>query len=167
MKESTGPLGRNFRMLMKPQHDRSGPLRPLAGLFGVSVVLNYFWEIAQSFLFVGMDSWENIWWHCFVASLGDGLLVLSIHAAGWRFFRRSDWFMDPHLKGYGVMLLTGLVLAIAVEWLAVHVLQRWTYSADMPVLPGVNIGIVPLLQMLMLPPLIFYIVAQGLKRPRA
>jgi hypothetical protein len=149
---------------MTSQYDRAGPLRTLAALFVVSVILNYFWEIGQGFLYVGMDSWENIWWHCFVASLGDGLVVWTIHAAGWSFFRRADWFMYPQLKSYGVMLITGLIIAVAVEWLAVHVLQRWTYTADMPVLPGANIGIAPLLQMLILPPLIFHIVARGLKK---
>ncbi|MEO5659409.1 MAG: hypothetical protein ABIQ90_06375 [Polaromonas sp.] len=151
---------------MSPQHHRAGPLPTLAALFVVSVVLNYFWEIAQGFLFVGMESWKNIWWHCFVASLGDGLIVWAIHAAGWRFFRRADWFMSAQLKVYGVMLMSGLIIAVAVEWLAVHLLQRWTYTAKMPVLPGVNIGIVPLLQMLILPPLIFYIAEKWLNRPR-
>lgn len=135
----------------------------LAGLFVVSVVLNYFWELGQAFLFVGMDSWENIWWHCFVASLGDGLIVWAIYATGWCFFARVDWFIKPRLNGYAVMLMTGLIIAVAIELLAVHVLQRWAYTPDMPVLPGVNIGITPLLQMLILPPLIFYIVARTLK----
>jgi hypothetical protein len=138
----------------------------LIALFVVSVVLNYFWEIGQGVLFVGMDSWENISWHCFVASLGDGLIVCTIHAVGALFFRREDWFIGPGLKGYAVMLMTGLVIAVAIEWFAVHVLQRWSYTPDMPVLPGVNIGITPLLQMLMLPPLAFHIVAQGLKKLR-
>ena len=156
--------------MMKRQNNRASSLFALAGLFVVSVVLNYFWEIGQGFLFVGMDSWENIWWHCFVASLGDGLIVCAIHAAGWSFFRRADWFIDQRLKGYAVMLMTGLIIAVAIEWIAVHVLQRWTYTPDMPVLtalPGVNIGITPLLQMLILPPLIFYIVAQALKNSDA
>lgn len=154
---------------MKAQPYRASPLRTLAGLFVVSVVLNYFWEIGQAFLFVGMDSWSTIWWHCFVASLGDGLMVWTIHAAGYIFLGRSDWFVAPQLKGYGVMLTTGLLLAVVVEWLAVHVLRRWAYTANMPVIPvitGVNIGITPLLQMLMLPPVIFYIVALGLKKSR-
>jgi hypothetical protein len=150
---------------MKAQPYRANPLPTLAGLFVVSVVLNYFWEIGQAFLFVGMDRWENIGWHCLVASLGDGLMVWTIHAAGWLFFRRSDWFIAAQWKGYGVMLASGLLLALAVEWLAVHVLQRWTYTSDMPLLPGANIGITPLLQMLLLPPLVFYIVARGSKRP--
>ena len=152
---------------MKAQIYRASPQPILAGLFVVSVVLNYFWEVGQAFLFVGMDSWSTIWWHCLVASLGDGLMVWTIHAAGWSFFRRSDWFVEPQLKGYGVMLMTGLIIAVAVEWLAVYVLQRWAYTANMPVLPvitGVNIGITPLLQMLMLPPVIFYIVALGSKK---
>lgn len=147
-----------------PKQNFASLLISLIGLFVVSVVLNYFWEIGQGFLFVGMASWENIFWHCFVASLGDGLIVCAIHAVGWFFFRRADWFIGPGLKGYAVMLMTGLVIAVAIEWFAVHVLQRWSYTPDMPVLPGVNIGITPLLQMLMLPPLIFYIVAQGLKK---
>ena len=154
---------------MKPQNNRASSLLALAGLFVVSVVLNYFWEMGQSFLFVGMGDLGKIWWHCFVAGLGDGLIVCTIHAAGWSFFRRADWFIDPRWKGYAVMLMTGIIIAVAIEWLAVHVLHRWTYTPDMPafpVLPRVNIGITPLLQMLILPPLIFYIVAQGLKKPR-
>lgn len=152
---------------MKPPNNRASSVSALAVLFVVSVVLNYFWEIGQGFLFVGMGNWENIWWHCFVASLGDGLIVCAIHAVGWSFFRRADWFIHPRLKGYAVMLMTGLIIAVAIEWLAAHVLKRWTYTPDMPVLPvlpGVNIGITPLLQMLILPPLIFYIVAQALKK---
>lgn len=154
---------------MNAQPYHASPLRTVAALFVVSVVLNYFWEIGQAFLFVGMDSWENVWWHCLVASLGDGLMVWTIYAAGWSFFRRSDWFVAPQLKGYSLMLMTGLIIAVAVEWLAVHVLQRWVYTAAMPVLPvlpGVNIGITPLLQMLMLPPVIFYIVALASKKTR-
>jgi hypothetical protein len=142
-------------------------LPTLASLFAVSVVLNYFWEVGQAFLYVGMDSWKIIWWHCLVASLGDGLMVCTIHAAGWCFFRRPDWFMAAQWKAYGVMLISGLVLALTVEWLAVHILQRWAYTADMPVLPltmGVTIGITPLLQMLLLPPVIFYIVALRSKK---
>jgi hypothetical protein len=152
---------------MELQNNRASSLQALAGLFVVSVALNYFWEIGQSFLFVGMDGWGNIWWHCFVASLGDGLIVCAIHAVGWIFFRRADWFFDLRLNRYAVMLMTGLIIAVAVELLAVHVLRRWTYTLDMPVLPvlpGVSIGITPVLQMLLLPPLIFYIVAQALKK---
>jgi hypothetical protein len=47
-----------------------------------------------------------------------------------------------------------------VEWYAVKVLHRWEYSLSMPVIPGLEIGFVPVLQMLVLPPLTFFLAAR-------
>jgi hypothetical protein len=57
------------------------------------------------------------------------------------------------------MLTAGWVLAVLVEWVAVHILGRWEYTDNMPTLPRLRIGLVPIAQMLFLPPLIFRIVA--------
>jgi hypothetical protein len=56
-------------------------IRCAVAIFIVSAALNYVWEIAQSPLFAGMDNLGNMWWHCLVASLGDGVIVLIIHVA--------------------------------------------------------------------------------------
>jgi len=125
----------------------------------VAILINYIWEIAQSPLYVGMDDFAVVWWHCGLAALGDGLLVLLIYAAGWAVLRRRDWFVQPGASGYAVMLLAGLVIGVSSEWLAVFVANRWTYTARMPLIPMLNIGLVPVAQMLVLPPLIFRIVA--------
>ena len=149
---------------MRPQPDRINPLWHFASIFTVAVALNYVWEIAQSPLYAGIHSWENIWKHCFVASLGDGIILWIIHAVGRIAFGRWNWFIDPGFKGYGVMLGSGLIVALAIEWIAMHLLQRWEYSAGMPIIPGTNIGLVPILQMLILPPAIFYIAGMWIKR---
>lgn len=86
-------------------------------------------------------------------------MVLLIFAAGWLALGRFDWFLNPGMHGYLVMSLAGLALAAGIEWVAVHVLNRWTYTPSMPRIPGAEIGIVPLIQMLILPPLIFWIAA--------
>ena len=137
-----------------------------AALFAVAVAINYVWEIAQSFLFVGMGSIRAVLWHCFVASLGDGVILCIIHGVGWGVFRRADWFARAGASQYGVMLGAGLVIASAMEWVAVHVLHRWAYTDLMPVVPGLDIGVIPVLQMLVLPPLVFMAVAKilGLSR---
>jgi hypothetical protein len=57
------------------------------------------------------------------------------------------------------MLTTGLVIGIAIEWIAVHLLRRWMYTTRMPLVPGLAIGVVPIAQMLVLPPVIFRLVA--------
>lgn len=128
-------------------------------IFVAAVLLNYPWELAQSSLYVGMENFRAKWWHCFVASLGDGGLVLLIFAAGWVMLRRRAWFARPGVHGYLLMLAVGLVIGVSVEWMAVHVLERWTYTGWMPLVPGLGVGIVPLLQMLVLPPLIFRVAA--------
>ena len=67
--------------------------------------------------------------------------------------------MHPGVQGYVVMVAAGLVMGITIEWVAVHVLERWAYTACMPRVPGLGVGLVPVAQMLLLPPLIFRIVA--------
>lgn len=137
-------------------------LRSLSAIFVVAVALNYVWELGQAPLFEGHESWENMWWHCFVASLGDGLILWTMYAIGWIVFGRRDWFMRVGPREYAVMLASGLVVAIAIEWIAIHLLERWEYGPAMPLLPGLDLGLVPLLQMLILPPIIFYIAKKWL-----
>jgi hypothetical protein len=132
----------------------------LATIFIVAVGCNYVWELAQSSLYVGMDDFRRVLWHCFVASLGDGLLVLLIFGAGWAVLRWRDWFVRPGVRGYALMLAAGLVIAVTVEWVAVRIAGSWVYSARMPVVPLLGVGIMPVAQMLLLPPLIFHIVAR-------
>src|SRR5882724_1976726 len=74
--------------------------RPIP-LFAVAVLLNYLWELVQAPLYVGLESYSTtVLWRCFVASLGDGLMVLLIVAAGWITLRRWDWFEQPAVVGY-------------------------------------------------------------------
>ena len=132
-------------------------MRNLITIFVVAVLLNYLWELAQAPLYVGMERYNTaVFWHCFVASLGDGIMMLIIAATGRIILRRWDWFEQPGASGYLVTLATGLVLAVFVEAVALQLLGRWQYTVKMPTVLGV--GVVPIAQMLLLPPLIFRIV---------
>jgi hypothetical protein len=134
--------------------------RTLTWIFIVAFVLNYVWELAQAPLYVGLERYSAaVFWHCFIASLGDGLLVLLIVVAGRITLHRWDWFQRPGGAGYVVMLTADLVLAVVVEWVAVYFLARWEYTDKMQTLPGLRIGLVPIAQMLILPPLTFRIAA--------
>ena len=134
----------------------------------MGVVGNYLWEASQAFLFVGMVSIRAIWWHCFVAALGDGLALLAIHLAGWIVFQRVDWFIPAGRAETGLMLGMGFAVAVVIEWFALHMLQRWAYTDQMPIIPGLEIGLTPVLQMLVLPPLTFWMVGRwcNLRRKR-
>lgn len=136
------------------------PKRTLISVFIVAVLLNYLWELAQAPLYVGLENYNaGVFWHCFVASLGDGIMVLLIYLAGRMILRRHDWFQRPGVPGYVFMLTTGFLLALMVEWFGLHVLGRWQYTDSMPRVPGLGLGAVPIAQMLVLPPIVFRIVA--------
>ncbi len=139
-------------------------LNRLTAVFVVAVAVNFVWEVAQLPLYAGSASLWDSAVHCFVPSLGDGIILLLIFLIGWLVFRRQDWADQPGLRGYALMLACGLVIAIVIEMVAVHVLGRWDYSAAMPLMPYLDVGLVPLAQMLVLPPLIFKLTAWWLGR---
>ena len=145
---------------MSSSQRRSGDLvRRLAMLFIVAVLVNYPWERLQSQLYVRPGGAGIPWWLCLAASLADGLFVLVIFGIGWMALGSRTWFEQPRIEGYFVMLTSGAVISVGIEWATVYVLRWWTYGERMPLVPLINIGLVPITQMLVLPPLIFWGVA--------
>ncbi|MDH4082191.1 MAG: hypothetical protein OEV99_00395 [Nitrospira sp.] len=93
------------------------------------------------------------------ASVADGLVVLLIFQIGRLVIGQRDWYLQPGARGYAVMLLSGAVVSIAGEWSTIHAAHWWAYSPRMPLLRGFDIGLAPLAQMLVLPPMIFSLLA--------
>ena len=133
------------------------------------MAFNYFWEMAQMPFFRDMrfsDPWT--WARCFQAGLGDGVMILLIALGGRAIFR--SW--SGALKSGGLQALyavaAGLLLAASVE-VAALAAGRWAYSGLMPVVPPFGLGVVPLVQMVAMPPVILYLAARasGLLEPLA
>ena len=134
----------------------------LLKIFIIAVVLNYAWEIAQSPLYSsgkGALSRQSVWWHCLPASIGDGVLVLIIFGIGCLVLKRPNWDERPGRSGYLMMAVAGVLTAASLEWLALRVGEWWSYGPQMPVVPGLGIGVTPLAQMVVLPPLAFRLAA--------
>ncbi len=129
-------------------------------IFIAATLANYLWELAQAPLYQEMGELRVVLWHCFRAALGDAVLVLLILAFGAVMLRRWDWYRAPGLSGYVVMALAGLFVGIAVEWVGLRLLERWAYTPNMPLIPVLTIGLAPVAQMVLLPPLIFLIVSK-------
>jgi hypothetical protein len=127
-------------------------LRLQAQLFVLAVPLNLIWEIAQikAYDFPETSLMTDVI-GCFVPTLGDGLMTLIIFWSGWAVFRDSQWILNPRLKGYLLMLAVGLLLAVIVEWNAFRT-GAWGYNEQMITTPILGVGLLPVLQMLLLPP---------------
>lgn len=134
-------------------------LSRVARLFAAAVAVNFAWEMAQMRLYASTGSWFQDSAGCLRASLGDGGMVLMIYAAGAFLFRRLDWFRQPRVLGYALILTMGAILAAAFEIAALRS-GRWAYGPSMPQLPmTAGLGLPPMLQMLILPPVIFKVVS--------
>jgi hypothetical protein len=58
--------------------------KTLISVFIMAVVLNYVWELARAPLYIGSKDYNaGVFWHCFIASLGDEVMLLLIYLAGW------------------------------------------------------------------------------------
>lgn len=114
-----------------------------------ALLLNYPWEFLQVPLFEQMPSaahWEAIK-TCTRATLGDAIIMLIAFWAASAFAGSRYWMSDAARRStLTVFVLTGLAITFAIEWLVQKGLwiDSWSYSALMPVLPGVDVGLSPL-----------------------
>ena len=127
-----------------------------AYLFILAVPVNWIWEVAE----VGAYDFPEtnlitVVIHCLVPSLGDGLMTLIIYWTGWLLFREFEWILNPGLKGYLFMIGVGLTLAVMVEWNALYRTGAWFYSEKMITIPILEVGLLPVLQMVVLPAFTF------------
>lgn len=62
----------------------------------------------------------------------------------------------------------GLAVTSGIEWMALHGLWmvEWQYTTAMPLIPGAGIGLSPLLQWTLLPPLVVWFAKRQLAVPR-
>lgn len=131
--------------------DRTVMLRFLFRIFLWSALLNYPWEMLQMPLFQAMKFTDPMsWLICFRASLGDGIIILSIWGFGYLVFRRITWFRILNIKTISVLLISGAAIAIGFEIYAIGT-GRWEYSEFMPLIPLIRVGLSPFLQLLILP----------------
>ena len=126
-----------------------------AGLWSaLAFALNLAWEIAQVRLYTiwaEADGLSTAWalLHC---SLGDVVISLSMFALAGMVLRRADWPASHPWTG-GVIVVIGAIAYTAwSEWYNVYRAGNWGYTASMPVIFG--IGLSPLLQWLILPPVL-------------
>lgn len=127
-------------------------LKLQALVFILAVPLNLIWEVTQigAYEFSPGTLMTNIL-GCFIPSLGDGIMILIIYWLGWAIFRNSQWILNPGPKGYLVVVSLGVILALLVEWNALYRTGAWGYNEHMVTVPFLGVGLLPLLQMIILP----------------
>lgn len=76
------------------------------------------------------------------------------------------WILMKRKKYAVTFVAVGLVLAFVSEYTAIDFRNPWKYSGRMPVIPGVHIGLAPVLQWLFLPLIVVYLTKRSLDSPQ-
>lgn len=84
------------------------------------------------------------------ASLGDVLIFILIYAIGILIFKNKQWFLLKKNSIYIFSAVCGFIIAVLIEKYALST-GRWVYNNLMPMIPLLNVGLFPVLQMILLP----------------
>jgi hypothetical protein len=101
---------------------------------------------------------------CSRAAAGDAVLALVAYWSVALVVHHRGWVVVPTASKVLGFTVCGLAITIAIERLALDGLwmQDWSYSPLMPVVPGLGVGLSPLVQWLVLPPLLIWLVRRQL-----
>lgn len=125
-----------------------------------ALLLNYPWEFLQVPLFEGMpqaEHWDAIK-TCTRATLGDAVIMLISYWAVCLAARSRSWVLAPSTARVVMFAAIGVLITITIERLAGAGMWpgSWHYSSLMPIVPGIDVGLSPLLQWVVLPPLVVW-----------
>lgn len=144
----------------------------LTSIYVTALLVNYAWEMLQMPFFHGMDFRINlaVWGRCFYASFGDANIILGIMLLGALLFKNLKWPLKMNGLKYVYIFSAGGLIAVLIELYAIYT-GRWGYSDIMPLFPGLKIGLVPFLQMIIMPlvtyKLVFLVKVFRLREPEA
>ncbi len=128
-----------------------------------SFLLNFVWEVLQTPFFVDIsDQINTIIWYRFHCTLGDVGITLGCFWLVALITKSRSWFLNPTKNRLLLFVAFGVSYTIFSEIKNVSLNKLWGYSELMPVIPYLEVGIIPLIQWIVVPPLVILIVRRQL-----
>ena len=125
---------------------------------------HFVWEFVQVPTYTGMAEmahWEAIKL-CLSATFGDVGFALMAFWIASAVARSRDWILRPTRVPAAIFVAVGIILTIGFEYYYTNISLRWTYSELMPLAPPFGTGLSPLLQWLVIPPLVVWLTRRHL-----
>lgn len=129
-----------------------------------SLLFNLAWEFWQTPFFGGLAEgphWKGVLL-CTKAAFGDAFISLLAYWVVCVAARTRQWVKRPTRVQVVIFVGAGLAVTLFLEILATRVFDRWSYGEAMPVLPGLGVGLLPLAQWALLPPVVLWVVRRQL-----
>lgn len=124
--------------------------RPEVWLAVHGYLVAFMWEMLQMPFYEidYLSPWEATV-NCNVASLGDAGIMVFAYAIASGVSKDRYWLHENKKAALSVFLGTGLIMTLAIEYLATTASWGWRYSALMPTLFGR--GLVPVVMWIVVP----------------
>ena len=127
-------------------------------------LLNFVWEFWQVPFYADMPSSPH--WQatkvCSLAAVGDAAIMLVAFWVVAAVAHIRAWVLEPSATQVVVFTITGIVVTVIAERVATELLHLWAYADRMATLPLLSTGLLPLLQWMILPPLVVWFVQRQL-----
>ena len=140
---------------------------PEANIVMFAFLLNFVWEFLQVPFFQLMPElghWQGIK-ICSTAAVVDAMIVLFGYWTVSALAHTRRWFFKPSISEMALYIAIGVGTSIAIELLSLAT-SRWAYADAMPIIPLLDVGLVPVLQWIILPPLVLWFVRRQLNARR-
>lgn len=135
--------------------DSRNLLQTFLAVVGISFLTNLAWENAQAPFYQG---YTTFWQHfpiCFQAALGDVPIVMMLYFLIAITKKDMLWIREIGRQEKAILIIAGALVAVLIEKWALGN-GRWQYASAMLLIPFLNIGLWPVIQMMFLPLLTFY-----------
>ncbi|MBI4281305.1 hypothetical protein HY625_00620 [Candidatus Uhrbacteria bacterium] len=117
-------------------------------IFAVAFLLNLIWENAHALLYANY-TFAYYFPRCLRATLWDAGYITLVYAAIALLKKDWDWFAKDRRFTIPLVIALGLLTASVVE-LDALLKNKWAYSAAMPLVPVIHVGLTPFLQLAIL-----------------
>lgn len=126
---------------------------------------NFVWEMLQMRAYTEMRNrpWLETVPVCALAALGDAVMTIALYCLVAFAFRDRQRWLRGSWKTYTALSLLGSVSAFLIELLSI-ITGYWSYAKTMRMVPGLNVGLWPLLQLTILVPLAVWTAALWSRR---
>ena len=130
-------------------------LRFLFSLFIVATVFHFAWEISQmayySFAGVPLAEYDAFIKDHWTVAAKDGLVTVALYLLVGMLVKNAGWGKRFRRQRLMFLVVVGFLWAVGIEYYATEVAHRWAYAPSMSLIPIINVGVLPVLQMVLIP----------------
>lgn len=131
-------------------------LREVCRAYVMALPPYFAWEMLQMPAYTGMPaSWWLVTAWCAMATLADAAVTAGLVALGAVAFGQARWFAPPSLTRYATVVTVGVAIHVVAEWIMVRRFGWFGYRQWHLLVPGLDVGVLPVVQPLVILPLVF------------